>query len=598
MACDLAVQILPECMAPLARQLMANLASLHPSAVLAIPIIELSSDSSAVENFYQFFQMKHFKCVIDVLAPYTNVHRFNTFIIAAVFRNLMLWYVRMPESIRAEMADYIVEKVDAHSLSKSASIGDMGRQPSGDSCTTPSPSVFTVGPMPDTPPPMGSVEGNVSTTRSKDPGVAEEAIRETVVNAVIMAAAYCNKVVISDYPTGHVAKEARDSLVAFMRYGRICDTDASSTSMCESANLVEQKTEHWVVNDSIISLSVYTEGSTKKTSNAMASGEHFISGEERDTKKSRESDQSVTTAPQQSDDYIGDVRRRHQSAVHRPGRLKQMPRPAAMDDSYAVSRSSPRTQPSPTVSWTQIVVRHIYGKQSWLMRSLCSVPDDFDAVFIRDLRLRSFRNIDRISALELHTVGVVYVGYGQTKESEILANVYGSERYARFIRMLGDTVSLENNPGGLMPNVNGQFTYACTDAISRLVFHVATLMPKKENDHNCNEKKKFIGNDYVSVIFNESGKPYRLGTISGKFAYVALEVVHARREIASWLAMSRAFLPDQRAAHLIRKLVLRTQLSVNVWRREEEEKGPPYIGLTVERLRAIRAFAQAASKRP
>lgn len=57
MACDLAVQIIPECMAPLARQLMAHLASLQPSAVLAIPIIELSSDSSAVENFYQFFQI-------------------------------------------------------------------------------------------------------------------------------------------------------------------------------------------------------------------------------------------------------------------------------------------------------------------------------------------------------------------------------------------------------------------------------------------------------------------------------------------------------------------------------------------------------------
>lgn len=52
----------------------------------------------------------------------------------------------------------------------------------------------------------------------------------------------------------------------------------------------------------------------------------------------------------------------------------------------------------------------------------------------------------------------------------------------------------------------------------------ATLMPKNENDPLCNEKKKFIGNDYVSVIFNESGKQYKLGTISGKFAYIAIEV--------------------------------------------------------------------------
>lgn len=50
-------------------------------------------------------------------------------------------------------------------------------------------------------------------------------------------------------------------------------------------------------------------------------------------------------------------------------------------------------------------------------------------------------------------------------------------------------------------------------------------MPNTENDPLCNGKKKFIGNDFVSVIFNESGTPYVLGTISGKFAHVALEVI-------------------------------------------------------------------------
>lgn len=53
----------------------------------------------------------------------------------------------------------------------------------------------------------------------------------------------------------------------------------------------------------------------------------------------------------------------------------------------------------------------------------------------------------------------------------------------------------------------------------------ATLMPKSEIDPLCNCKKKFIGNDFVSVVFNDSGSPYVLGTISGKFAHVALEVV-------------------------------------------------------------------------
>lgn len=50
-------------------------------------------------------------------------------------------------------------------------------------------------------------------------------------------------------------------------------------------------------------------------------------------------------------------------------------------------------------------------------------------------------------------------------------------------------------------------------------------MPKSEIDPFCNCKKKFIGNDFVSVVFNDSGLPYVLGTISGKFAHVALEEI-------------------------------------------------------------------------
>ncbi|VDK20040.1 unnamed protein product [Anisakis simplex] len=270
-----------------------------------------------------------------------------------------------------------------------------------------------------------------------------------------------------------LAQEAHDVLIAFMRYGKMGDGCESSTTSLESGkdNLSEQKVEHWIVNDSIISIAIYTEGNGKtKFTTATAS----------------ESDPSVlktSTNTQNSNDYITDVRRRHQSAVHRPERcckltahpqviasedifsffliynlkyvtpypyqtMKQIPpRPAALDDSYAISKSSPRTQSAATVTWTQIVVRHVFGKQSWLMRSLSSIPEDFDAEFhdlctcnsqwyvmIYFLSCRTFRNLDRISALEMHTVGVVYVGYGQTKESEILANVYGSERYANFIR--------------------------------------------------------------------------------------------------------------------------------------------------------------------
>lgn len=33
----------------------------------------------------------------------------------------------------------------------------------------------------------------------------------------------------------------------------------------------------------------------------------------------------------------------------------------------------------PTVEWIQLTVRHLYGKDSWMMRSFDRIPEDFDA---------------------------------------------------------------------------------------------------------------------------------------------------------------------------------------------------------------------------
>lgn len=95
-------------------------------------------------------------------------------------------------------------------------------------------------------------------------------------------------------------------------------------------------------------------------------------------------------------------RRRHQSAIQGPTQrhfLGELPKKAAVDDSFAGSGSSTvdgyedvspgrayqvrrKTQHSIlgfSVEWIQLVVRHIYGKETWLMRSLERIPDDFDS---------------------------------------------------------------------------------------------------------------------------------------------------------------------------------------------------------------------------
>jgi hypothetical protein len=59
--------------------------------------------------------------------------------------------------------------------------------------------------------------------------------------------------------------------------------------------------------------------------------------------------------------------------------------------------------------------------------------------------------------------------------------------------------------------------------VSQVVFHTATLMPSKETDQSCNNKKRHIGNDYVTIVFNESGEDYNMQRIKvNNNTYVSL----------------------------------------------------------------------------
>ena len=47
-------------------------------------------------------------------------------------------------------------------------------------------------------------------------------------------------------------------------------------------------------------------------------------------------------------------------------------------------------------------------------------------------------------------------------------------------------------------------------------------MPHKETDTNCHNKKKHIGNDYVTIVYNESEKDYDLYTVKVRIVGVFL----------------------------------------------------------------------------
>ncbi|PKI84253.1 Tuberous sclerosis 2-like protein [Malassezia vespertilionis] len=143
---------------------------------------------------------------------------------------------------------------------------------------------------------------------------------------------------------------------------------------------------------------------------------------------------------------------------------------------------------------------------------------------------RLLRAIDLTPVYDFHKIGVLYVGYGQATEAEILSNTHGSSAYMKFLSGLGDLIPLQGQEdvytGGLdrKSDEHGKYAYAWKDSIKQIVFHTASLMPNRPNDPNCSAKKALIGNDWVHIVFNESNMPYRFGTIPSQFNFVNIVI--------------------------------------------------------------------------
>lgn len=153
---------------------------------------------------------------------------------------------------------------------------------------------------------------------------------------------------------------------------------------------------------------------------------------------------------------------------------------------------------------------------------------------------RAVKALDRNFTVDGHKVGVIYIGENQTKEVEILANIMGSSDYTDFLSGLGTLTKLKGadfNTQGLdrFNDTDGEYAFCWRDRVSEIVFHVTTQMPTNlERDPQCIGKKQHIGNDFVNIIFNNSGHPFRFDTFPSEFNYVNIVITPESR--ASFVA--------------------------------------------------------------
>ncbi|TFK19370.1 tuberin [Coprinopsis marcescibilis] len=141
---------------------------------------------------------------------------------------------------------------------------------------------------------------------------------------------------------------------------------------------------------------------------------------------------------------------------------------------------------------------------------------------------KSIGILDHIPVIDTHKVGIMYVAPGQTKEIDILCNSHGSQAYTRFLDGIGNLVKISSEKdiytGALDPSEDGEYAYAWWDDIRQILFHTATLMPSHPHDPMLNYKKRHIGNDFVRIIWNDSGLPYAFDTLKTAFQFVNIVI--------------------------------------------------------------------------
>ncbi|CAO3635792.1 unnamed protein product [Cunninghamella blakesleeana] len=144
-------------------------------------------------------------------------------------------------------------------------------------------------------------------------------------------------------------------------------------------------------------------------------------------------------------------------------------------------------------------------------------------------------HIDSIEAPPHYKFGVLNIKRNQTKEEDFFANTGLSSSFDQFLNILGDRIKLKGYNGYTAGLDTRTGETGDTSVVSKwrghdIMFHVAPLMPFLKNDKQQVQRKRYIGNDIVSIVFLEDDSIFNPESIRSKFIHVYIVV---RQEITN-----------------------------------------------------------------
>lgn len=132
-------------------------------------------------------------------------------------------------------------------------------------------------------------------------------------------------------------------------------------------------------------------------------------------------------------------------------------------------------------------------------------------------------------------------------------------------------------------------------------------MPNHERDPKANKKKRHIGNDFVVIVYNNSGGHYKMGTVKGQFINACIVItpldqgsnkvfIECKPELDEPLGHVKdpKIVSDRNLAILVRQLALHCNLAAQI----QQTLGlgrDPYSSNWLERLRQIKRIRDKVS---
>ncbi|KAM5236715.1 signal-induced proliferation-associated 1-like protein 3 [Ctenodactylus gundi] len=134
--------------------------------------------------------------------------------------------------------------------------------------------------------------------------------------------------------------------------------------------------------------------------------------------------------------------------------------------------------------------------------------------------------LDEQGLCRKHKVGILYCKAGQSSEEEMYNNEEAGPAFEEFLALLGEKVCLKGFTKyaaqlDVKTDSTGTHSLYTTYQDYEIMFHVSTLLPYTPNNRQQLLRKRHIGNDIVTIIFQEPGAlPFTPKSIRSHFQHV------------------------------------------------------------------------------